>query len=142
MKDKTIKKIYFRIGEVAEMFHVEPSTIRFWLTTELAQFIGPIKRNNQGQRRFIQSNIDSIKQICHFRFEAGYTVEGTITVMKLMIASVERLGEVECSTCMDRGWIYHPYVGSRIMCDCSKEKDVIDESKCFPKITGIMIHKK
>lgn len=116
-----IKKKYFKIGEVAELLNVEASTIRFWLTTGLAEFVGPVKRDKRNYRVLTQQNVEALRQICHFRFKEQYTVEGTITVMKLMIDTVRLRGDVKCTICLDRSWTYHPYTGSRILCECSKE---------------------
>ena len=61
-KEKPVKKLYYNIGEVAAMFNVATSAIRFWET----QF-GKLhtKRTRKGNRIFTQRDIDKI-QIIYF----------------------------------------------------------------------------
>ena len=74
-----VKKIYYSMGEVAEMFDVRPSLIRHWET----QFacLKPHK-NQKGNRMFTESDIEKIKQIYHLVKERGMTLKGAAQVMR------------------------------------------------------------
>jgi DNA-binding transcriptional MerR regulator len=73
LKDKTIKKIYYSIGEVAAMFDVNKSLIRFW--EKEFSIIKP-KKNKKGNRYFTEKDINNFKIIFHLVKERGYTLDG------------------------------------------------------------------
>jgi DNA-binding transcriptional MerR regulator len=68
-----VPKLYYTIGEVADMLGVSRSLIRFW-ETEFDQ-LKPAK-NSKGERRFTQKNIDVLRQIHYLVKERGFTLEG------------------------------------------------------------------
>ena len=70
---KTITKLYYSIGEVATMFAVNNSLIRFW--EKEFNIIKP-KKNKKGNRYFTPKDIDNLKIIFHLVKERGYTLEG------------------------------------------------------------------
>ena len=72
-KEKTIKKIYYSIGEVAVMFDVNKSLIRFW--EKEFSIIKP-KKNKKGNRYFTERDINNFKIIFHLVKERGYTLDG------------------------------------------------------------------
>ena len=72
-KEKTIKKIYYSIGEVAAMFDVNKSLIRFW--EKEFSIIKP-KKNKKGNRYFTEKDINNFKIIFHLVKERGYTLDG------------------------------------------------------------------
>jgi DNA-binding transcriptional MerR regulator len=72
-KEKKIEKIYYPIGEVAEMLDVPVSTVRFW-ENEFG-ILKPMK-NKKGNRLFTQSDIRNIKIIHHLLKEEGMTISG------------------------------------------------------------------
>jgi DNA-binding transcriptional MerR regulator len=72
-KEKKIKKIYYSIGEVAEMFDVNKSLIRFW--EKEFSIIKP-KKNKKGNRYFTERDINNFKIIFHLVKERGYTLDG------------------------------------------------------------------
>ena len=51
-------KLYFSISEVAEMFEVNPSLIRYW--EKQFSIIKP-KKNKKGNRYFTQKDIEKIQ---------------------------------------------------------------------------------
>ena len=67
------EKIYYSMGEVAEMLDVNPSLIRYWGT----QFdtIRP-KRNKKGNRLFTPEDLEQLKLIYHLVKERKMTLEG------------------------------------------------------------------
>jgi DNA-binding transcriptional MerR regulator len=78
-KEKDIEKKYFSIGEVADIFKVAPSLIRFWETE--FEILNP-KKNKKGNRQFIKEDIDNLKVIYHLVKEKGYTLQGAKEVLK------------------------------------------------------------
>jgi len=73
LRQKPIKKIYYSIGEVAAMFDVNNSLIRFW--EKEFSIIKP-KKNKKGNRYFTEKDIDNFKIIFHLVKERGYTLDG------------------------------------------------------------------
>lgn len=78
-KEKEIEKLYYSIGEVAEMFNVAPSLIRFWETE--FEGIQP-KKNRKGNRQFTKEDIDQVKLIYHLVKEKGFTLMGAKEMVK------------------------------------------------------------
>jgi DNA-binding transcriptional MerR regulator len=72
-RDKEIEKQYFSISEVAEMFDVNTSLIRFW-EKEFDE-IKP-KKNKKGNRLFTRKDIETIRTIHHLVKERGFTLDG------------------------------------------------------------------
>ena len=66
-------KIYYSIGEVAEMFDVNPSLIRFW--EKKFDIIKPHK-NKKGNRMFTPKDVDNFRLIYHLVKERGMTLAG------------------------------------------------------------------
>ena len=67
------EKLFYSMGEVAEMFDVNASLIRHWES----QFsvIRP-KRNKKGNRLFSPQDVENLKLIYHLVKERGMTLEG------------------------------------------------------------------
>ena len=65
--------MYYSIGEVAEMFHVNTSLIRYW--EKEFDIIKP-KKNKKGNRLFTQKDIDNFHIIYHLVKERGMTLKG------------------------------------------------------------------
>jgi len=68
-----IEKHYYSIGEVAEMFDVKTSMIRYW-ENEFSN-IKPHK-NKKGNRLFTMDAINEIKLVYHLVKERGMTLKG------------------------------------------------------------------
>jgi len=73
MKDKEITKLYWSIGEIAEMFSVSKSLIRFWENE--FDILRPAK-NTKGERRFTAQNIEQMRIIYTLVKERGFTIKG------------------------------------------------------------------
>lgn len=67
------EKLYYTIGEVAAMFNVNTSLIRFWENE--FDIIKP-KRNKKGNRLFTKQDVDNFYAIYHLIKEQGYTIQG------------------------------------------------------------------
>ena len=78
-KEKEIEKLYYSIGEVAEMFNVAPSLIRFWESE--FEVIQP-KKNRKGNRQFTKDDIDNVKLIYHLVKQKGFTLTGAKEMVK------------------------------------------------------------
>lgn len=78
-KPKTIEKKYFSIGEVAIMFNVAPSLIRFW---EKEFDILKPRKNTKGNRQFTREDIENFKRIYNLVKEKGYTLQGAKDELK------------------------------------------------------------
>lgn len=72
-KKPKIEKIYYSIGEVASMFEVNTSQIRYW--ENQFEALKPFK-NKKGNRLFTVEDIETIRIIYHFVKERGLTIEG------------------------------------------------------------------
>jgi DNA-binding transcriptional MerR regulator len=68
-----LEKLYYSIGEVAEMLAVSKSLIRYWETE--FEFLSP-RKNKKGDRRFTKENIEQLLIIHHLLKERGFTIEG------------------------------------------------------------------
>lgn len=66
-------KIYYSIGEVAALFKVNPSLIRFW---EKEFSILKPKKNNKGNRIFTINDIKKLARIYELVKEKGMTLDG------------------------------------------------------------------
>lgn len=72
-QEKQPLKVYYSIGEVADMFHVNTSLIRFW--EKEFDIIKPHK-NKKGNRQFTKADIDNFHLIYHLVKEKGMTLKG------------------------------------------------------------------
>jgi len=72
-KEKPTEKLFYKIGEVADMFAVNVSLIRFW---EKEFDILKPKKNNKGNRMFTKKDVDNLTIIYHLVKERGFTLDG------------------------------------------------------------------
>ena len=79
VKEKEIKKIYYSIGEVAKMFNVNASLIRFW--EKEFDIIKP-QKNKKGNSLFTQEDVDNFYIIFHLVKERGFTLQGAKEKLK------------------------------------------------------------
>src|SRR5690606_8361680 len=78
-KEKEIEKLYYSIGEVAEIFSVAPSLIRFWESE--FDLIKP-KKNRKGNRQFTKEDIENVRTIYHLVKEKGFTLQGAKEMLR------------------------------------------------------------
>ena len=78
-KEKPTEKLFYKIGEVANMFAVNVSLIRFW---EKEFDILKPKKNNKGNRMFTKKDVDNLIIIYHLVKERGFTLEGAKQKLK------------------------------------------------------------
>ena len=72
-KEKKVEKLYYSIGEVASMFDVNTSLIRFW--EKNFDIIKP-KKNKKGNRFFTKDDIENFHIIYFLVKEQGLTLKG------------------------------------------------------------------
>jgi DNA-binding transcriptional MerR regulator len=77
-KDKNLK-IYSSIGEVAKMFGLNESTLRFW--EKEFDFIRP-KTNAKGIRFYKKEDIESVRLVHYLVKEKGMTLAGARQKLK------------------------------------------------------------
>jgi len=78
-KEPKIEKLYYTIGEVADMFNVNTSLIRFW--EKEFDIIKPHK-NKKGNRLFTPQDIENFHLIYHLVKEKGLTLKGAEKKLK------------------------------------------------------------
>jgi DNA-binding transcriptional MerR regulator len=78
-KEFKVEKLYYAIGEVAVMFDVSTSLIRYW---EKEFDILKPRKNKKGNRLFTKIDIENLKIIFHLVKERGYTLEGAKQKLK------------------------------------------------------------
>jgi len=78
-KEKPTEKLFYKIGEVADMFAVNVSLIRFW--EKEFEILKP-KKNNKGNRMFTKKDVDNLTIIYHLVKERGFTLEGAKQKLK------------------------------------------------------------
>ena len=71
--ERKSRKIYYTMGEVSEMFDVNPSLIRFW--EQKFDILKPDK-NKKGNRLFTPKDVENLKLIYHLVKENGMTLAG------------------------------------------------------------------
>lgn len=89
--DKNNLKLFYSIGEVAEMFKVNTSLIRFW--EKEFDIIKP-KKNKKGNRLFTKADVDNFHIIYHLVKERGYTLNGAKEKLKVNKTEVDNQVEV------------------------------------------------
>ncbi|NCA85099.1 MAG: MerR family transcriptional regulator [Clostridia bacterium] len=67
------EKMFYTIGEVAQMLGVSTSMIRFW---EKEFDILQPKKNAKGNRLFRPNDVENLKTIYHLVKERGFTLQG------------------------------------------------------------------
>jgi DNA-binding transcriptional MerR regulator len=79
IKDREISKMYYTMGEVAILFDVNQSLIRFY--EREFDILAP-KKNKKGMRVFNQEDIENLKLIMHLIKDKGYTLQGAKDFIK------------------------------------------------------------
>lgn len=74
-----MEKIFFSIGEVANMVNVTPSTIRYW--ESCFDELSP-RKSTKGTRLFDKNDIETVKFINFLVKERGMTIKGAQQKLK------------------------------------------------------------
>jgi len=78
-KEPKIEKHFYSISEVAALFGVNTSLVRYW--EKEFPTIKPFK-NKKGNRLFTKENIEQVRQVYHLVKERGLTLEGARKKLK------------------------------------------------------------
>ncbi len=78
-KKPKIEKVFYSISEVAEMFGVNTSNIRYWENE--FDILKPHK-NKKGNRMFTPEDIENLRIIYHLLKERGMTIKGAQAKLK------------------------------------------------------------
>ncbi len=74
-----LTKVYYSIGEVAKMFDVNTSLIRFW--EKEFDVIKP-QKNKKGNRLFTKADVENFHLIYHLVKERGFKLQGAKDKLK------------------------------------------------------------
>lgn len=66
-------KLYFRIGEVAQLAGVEPYVLRYW-ETEFSKLMP--KKSGTGHRLYRRKDVEMVLELKHLLYEKRFTIEG------------------------------------------------------------------
>src|SRR6185369_4690735 len=86
LKEKTIERIYWTIGEVAEQLAVNTSLLRYW-----EKEFGTLrpKRTGKGDRLYTRDDIAKIRDIQVLLKERGFTIQGAKDQLRVAKKSEE-----------------------------------------------------
>lgn len=73
------EKRYYSIGELARLFDVNPSLIRFW--EKEFELLAP-KKNARGKRMYTPDDLEHFRLIHHLVKERGFTLKGAKVKLK------------------------------------------------------------
>jgi DNA-binding transcriptional MerR regulator len=91
LKKEKKTKLYFSIGEVAKMFDLKESTLRFW--EKEFDAIHP-KTNLKGTRFYTKEDVDAIRLIYYLVKEQGLTLAGARQKLKINKDAAVRQEEI------------------------------------------------
>lgn len=77
-------KLYFKIGEVADLTGVKPHVLRYW-EAEIGS-LRPVK-NRQQQRLYRQRDIELILRLKELLYSQGYTIAGARKLLRQKAAA-------------------------------------------------------
>lgn len=66
-------RLFFRIGDVADVTGVEPYVLRYWETEFSA--LSP-KKGSNGQRQYRRKDVETVLEIKRLLWDEGYTIAG------------------------------------------------------------------
>lgn len=76
-------KLYYTIGEVAEIMQTSTSQLRYWS----GEFHLNVRKNRKGDRLFQKEDLDKLKMIQHMLKDEGFTIEGAKKRLKQGVKS-------------------------------------------------------
>tara|TARA_B100001142_G_scaffold229798_1_gene227941 strand:+ start:4551 stop:4886 length:336 start_codon:yes stop_codon:yes gene_type:complete len=79
LNSKPVEKLFYKISEVAKMFDVNISTVRYW--EKEFEILKP-KKNKKGNRLFTPKDLTNLKIIHHLLKERGFTLAGARKKLK------------------------------------------------------------
>ncbi len=85
------EKRYYSIGEVARIFEVKTSLIRFW--EKEFGILNP-KKNKKGNRLFTPKDVENLRLIYHLVKERGFTLKGAKAKLRENREDTAKISEV------------------------------------------------
>lgn len=122
IENQTLSKLYYSIGEVAELLQVNASLLRFW---EKEFNLSVSKKNKKGNRLYTAKEIEKIQRIYHFVKVEGYTLEGAKKALK---------SKVEPNLAVPTVMMDAPLVENTVL---SKNTSAIDAATLISKLEDI-----
>lgn len=101
-KESDTVKLYYTIGEVAAMFNVNASLIRFW---EKEFDVLQPKKNKKGNRLFTAADVENLRIIYHLVKERGFTLQGAKSKLKENKSDVVDTTEIYDALVKVRGFL-------------------------------------
>ncbi|MBL7985710.1 MAG: MerR family transcriptional regulator [Flavobacteriales bacterium] len=92
LKEKTIERIYWTIGEVADQLGVNTSLLRYW--EKEFGMLRP-KRTGKGDRLYTKEDIAKVKDIQHLLKDQGYTIQGAKDRLRVKVSMDDRHQEIQ-----------------------------------------------
>ena len=83
-----MEKLYYTIGEAAEMLGESTSLVRYWSNT-FTKYIKP-NRNAKGNRLYTADDIETLKKVHYLVKTKGLTLDGAAAQMATDRSSVDR----------------------------------------------------
>lgn len=94
--EKNPKKMFYKIGEVADVFGVKPSLIRFW--EKEFDALKPF-RNDKGTRYFTDEDMETFQTIFFLVKEKGHTLESAKQILSTRKKEADKEREIYNSLC-------------------------------------------
>lgn len=85
-------KLYYTVGEVAEILGENPTLVRFWANS-FPKFIRP-RRNAKGNRLFSKDDVECFRQIYFLVRVRGLTLEGAAKALSSERKEIENTMKV------------------------------------------------
>ena len=101
-KEKEIERLYYPIGEVAEMMGVSTSLLRFW---ENEFDILKPRKNRKGDRYFTQQDVANLRIIRNLLKDRGFTIKGAKKFLKERVDDTKQKAQVIESLQKIRGFL-------------------------------------
>ena len=83
-----MEKLYYSIGEAAQVIGESTSLVRYW-TNEFDRHF-KVKRSSRGDRKYTAEDIDTLKQIHYLVKTKGLTLEGAAKQLASGRSSVDK----------------------------------------------------
>lgn len=135
---KPSRKMFFSMGEVSEMFDVNPSLIRFW--EKRFDVLKP-KKNAKGNRLFTPEDVENLKLIYHLVREKGMTLSGAEKYIKDNKNSLQRdvqilehLGRIRASLLEIKGELGSESSDTQIVIKNSELAHAVNEALPVPVV--------
>lgn len=89
---ENLTKLYYSIGEVADMLDINHSVIRYWEGEFSA--LKP-RKNRKGDRQFTVADIEIVVKIYNLVKIRGFTIDGANKELKNMAALAKKIAPIE-----------------------------------------------